>query len=386
LLAALTLVFPAFARAESYSCRDDGTPIERILANLDSQADASQKQWQSYENLARLHALAYAQKTQARSDCWRTWRIDQRVNQGVATGPQQPDVIPPVDAEERTNAERHLSSAIELYAQAIRLAPDMPLPRLGHAWTLQQAGRVGEAVAEYRQAIALAWPGDRQANDRGLFEPGRSPLWLSGFVFITEEAARFLIPLLDAHRDGAEIATLRQQTAFIAAGPRAISPIVMPLRRDATLTDLLDDKARVTFDLDGFGARTWTWVTPDAGWLVFDPKGSKRITSGLQLFGNVTFWLFWETGYDALRALDDDGDGRLCGEELAGLAIWRDLNGDGISQPDEVRPLSAWGISELSVSYEGDEENSDVLAWSAAGVRFTDGSVRPTYDVLLHAH
>src|SRR6188508_2586402 len=112
----------------------------------------------------------------------------------------------------------------------------------------------------------------------------------------------------------------------IARGPRAISPIVVPLFRDATVNDLLDDTARITFDLDGFGPRTWTWVTPDAGWLVFDPRETGRITSGLQLFGNVTFWLFWDTGYDALRALDDDGDGRLRGDELVGLAIWRDVN------------------------------------------------------------
>ena len=157
-------------------------------------------------------------------------------------------------------------------------------------------------------------------------------------------------------------------------------------RRDASLNDLIDDTARVRFDLDGFGPRAWTWITSDAGWLVFDPKGSKRITSELQLFGNVTFWLFWENGYDALRALDDDGDGRLRGEELAGLAIWRDVNGDGVSQPDEVKPLSAWGISELSVQYAGDDEDPDVLASSVAGVRFTDGTVRATYDVLLHAH
>jgi hypothetical protein len=205
-------------------------------------------------------------------------------------------------------------------------------------------------------------------------------------VVITEEAARFLLPLLNPVSDAAEIATLRERATFVAQRPRAISPIVVPLRRDATVTDLLDDKARVTFDVDGFGPRTWTWITTDAGWLVFDPKGKKQITSGLQLFGNVTFWLFWENGYAALRALDDNEDGSLRGAELAGLAIWRDANGDGISQPDEVEALAAWGITELSVSYVSDDEDPDVLASSDAGVRFADGTVRPTYDVLLHTH
>jgi hypothetical protein len=260
--------------------------------------------------------------------------------------------------------------------------------RLGYAWTLQQAGRNGDAIAAYRQTVALAWPSDREQNDRRVNTDGTPFFTLGawpGTRFITEEAARFLIPLLDAQKDAVEIATLRERTAFIAKGPRGISPIVIPLRHDATLEDLLDPSARVSFDLDGFGARAWTWITPDAGWLVFDPHGTGRITSGLQLFGNVTFWLFWNTGYDALHALDDDGNGALRGQELAGLAVWRDANADGVSQPDEVRSLAALGIVELSTRHVTEDENDDVLAYAPGGARFDDGSTRTTYDVLLHS-
>ena len=178
---------------------------------------------------------------------------------------------------------------------------------------------------------------------------------------------------------------MRERMAFIAKGPRAISPIIIPLRRDATLADLVDRSARVSFDLDGFGPRTWTWITPDAGWLVFDPYDTSRITSGLQLFGNVTFWLFWNTGYDALQALDDDGDGLLREEELAGLAVWRDANADGVSHPGEVVSLAAAGIIELSTRHVGEDEDDDVLAYAPLGVRFSDGSARNTYDVLLYS-
>ena len=69
-----------------------------------------------------------------------------------------------------------------------------------------------------------------------------------------------------------------------------------------------------------------------------------------------------------------------------GLASWRDLNADGVSQPDEVAPLDSWGVNALSVSYRGGDEDLDVLASSVAGARFSDGTVRPTYDILLHAH
>ena len=116
-----------------------------------------------------------------------------------------------------------------------------------------------------------------------------------------------------------------------------------------------------------------------------DPLGEGRITSGLQLFGNVTFWAFWQNGYHALRALDDDGDGELLGAELRGLSLWHDRDLDGVSDRGEVRPVTAWGITGLSTRYEFDSTHPLEIPWSRAGVRFADGTVRPTWDVVLRA-
>jgi len=72
------------------------------------------------------------------------------------------------------------------------------------------------------------------------------------------------------------------------------------------------------------------------------------------------------------------------------LAIWegreRDANSNGISEPGEVTPLAAWAIVELSCEAEGPGAGDDpklVKAFSPAGVRFSDGTTRPTYDVVL---
>jgi hypothetical protein len=149
--------------------------------------------------------------------------------------------------------------------------------------------------------------------------------------------------------------------------------------------DLLDVNARVAFDVDGQrrGA-AWSWITPEAGWLVHDRAGQGKITSGLQLFGNVTFWMFWDNGYQALAALDDNADGKLAGAELAGLAIWRDANSNGASEPGEVRPLAEYGIVALSCRAQPDRERAEtVAAWSPSGVQFRDGTTRPTYDLVL---
>ena len=58
---------------------------------------------------------------------------------------------------------------------------------------------------------------------------------------------------------------------------------------------------------------------------------------------------FWADGFEALRALDDNRDGELTGGELGGLALWRDEDGDGVSDPGEVLPANVHGIAGLSV-------------------------------------
>ena len=64
-------------------------------------------------------------------------------------------------------------------------------------------------------------------------------------------------------------------------------------------------------------------------------------------------------------------------------ALWHDRNGNGVSERGEVRPVAAWGIAALSTSWRFDAMHPHEIPWSRAGVRFTDGTVRPTWDVVL---
>ena len=113
------------------------------------------------------------------------------------------------------------------------------------------------------------------------------------------------------------------------------------------------------------------------------PVETGKITSGLQLFGNVTFWCFWDNGYQALASLDDNGDGVTSGAELHGLALWHDVNGNGICDPGEVRPLSYHGIVGLSCQWQTDSQHPDRIAYSPRGVVFQNGATRPTFDLIL---
>jgi tetratricopeptide (TPR) repeat protein len=360
-------------RAESILYDIYNVPLDRLVANLEAAIATEPKNADLLVNLARVHIMAFALKTTTIP-----------VIRGMETkGPasrwlrenEQPEVTPIVDPAARKEAADHLAKAIRRYQEAVALAPDNAIARLGLAWAYQQSKDLPKAVAAYRAAIEVAWPRERDRTA------------IMGWLSVTEEASRYLVPLLDPAKDKEEIAKLRGYSERLEKMARAITPIAIPLGSRLSVEELVDRSAVVAFDADGSGLRrSWTWITPEAGWLVFDPHQRRQIQSGLQMFGSVTFWLFWDDGYQAMSSLDDDGDGRLRGPELAGLAIWRDANGNAVSEPGEVASLAAWNIVELSCEAAGpgpDDDPKVVTAFSPTGVRFADGTTRPTYDIIL---
>lgn len=346
-------------------------PLEALLANLEKIAAKEAKNAGVRVNLARAHAMAYALKT----DSAQVWKG--REKNGVWFG-HTPAHVPfqvkkAADPAKAKEARAHLEQAIAWYEEALKVDGKNLTAALGLAWCLDQAGLRMKAVASYRQVIEEGWAKE------GAMKFG--PL---GGNYVTAEAAGYLLPLLDKEKDGEEIAALKEKIARLKRLPRPITPIAVPLRDGLRAADLADPEARVRFDADGTALpRRWTWITPDAAWLVHDPKGTGRIDSALQLFGNVTFWMFWEDGYQALSVLDRDGDGWLTGAELTGLALWHDADGDGISGPGEVRPLLAYGIVALACRGIPDTNHPDRHLHAPVGVRFRDGSSRPTFDLLL---
>jgi hypothetical protein len=344
-------------------------PVSRLVENIERQLRAKPENVKLHLNLARLYAMAYALKVTE--------------HDGVVVGPERleawfgyfPRTIPgstrPAPSREhQERARADLARAVQKYSEVVSLAPNNFIARLGHAWTLEQSDDTTGAIAEYRKAVELAWPID--SKEDGFFNDP-----------VTVEAASRLLELLNPTTDARELESLRQKVTEIGRKGRRITPISIPL----TPADRppLDPSARVLFDADGSGIlKRWTWIEKDAGWLVYDADGTGEVTSALDWFGSVTFWLFWSNGYEALRALDDNGDGELRGAELRNLAIWHDRNQNGVSEKGEVRPLAAHGIAALSCAYQlGD--GVDVTAYSARGVVFGDGTTRPSYDVILRS-
>ncbi|HYN07711.1 MAG TPA: tetratricopeptide repeat protein [Vicinamibacterales bacterium] len=371
----IIVVLSAALAGESIGVDVQNVPVERVIANLERQVRERPADADLRVSLARVHAMAFAEKRTAipTASYAGTTKVTVPWVSHFVPDFHQFEVKASDDLKVTAVAREHLTKAIARYREALELAPAHQVAKMGLGWTLSQTGDRAGAVAVLRDLISQSLDKDRRGVDV-----------MAGFRSITEEAARYLIPLLDPEHDRAEIDRLRAAAKELARQPRPITPIAVPLRDRMRAQDIVNPQASVPFDLDGSALpQRWTWIRPTAAWLVFDKRGTGSITSGLQLFGSVTFWLFWHHGYDALRSLDDDGDGRIARGELAGLALWHDRNSDGRSDRGEVRPVPDWGIVSLSCEYHFDTHHPDEIAMSPRGVTFRDGTTRATFDLVL---
>jgi len=159
---------------------------------------------------------------------------------------------------------------------------------------------------------------------------------------------------------------------------RIVTPVIFSLEQNKKLRELLESQKPVQFDLDGDGLKeTWPWVKPTTGILVWDPENKAQITSGIQLFGSVSWWMFYEDGYKALNALDDNRDGTLTESELDGIRVWFDRNSNGISEKDEVVNLNELQIISIGTIATGTQNG---MSLCETGIKFSDGKTIATYD------
>lgn len=401
----LVLLLARFEAAAMFMIHETtNVPIARVFTNLQQRLATNASDYQLHYQLARLHAMAASTNLSE----VRVQEDDAAVQFGYPGSdngtpePRSRSYMAKTNAPVGAKHLGHLTNAIAHYEVAIKLMKKstnadevrwLILPtQLGYAWCLEKAGRRQEALDGYRKVLAMAWRqevmGDFNLDEwvkgvwsdvQSLKNPihARSRGYIGPGVCFSEESIGYLLRLLDPVKDAGEIADLKDRQQKLQSMGRAVTPILIPLA-DLPLEELVDSHAQVSFDLDGSGLpRRWGWITPNAAWLVYDADAQGRITSGLQLFGSVTFWIFWRDGYQALGSLDDNGDGLLKGNELRGLALWRDVNSNGRSESGEVRPLSEWGVQQLNCC---NEPLAPGVRWSARGVQLTNGVVRPSYD------
>ncbi|MBS0265809.1 MAG: VCBS repeat-containing protein, partial [Planctomycetes bacterium] len=105
------------------------------------------------------------------------------------------------------------------------------------------------------------------------------------------------------------------------------------------------------FDLTGSGVSTPTaWLAPSDGWLFIDLSSGGQVTREEMIFSLTVPSA--TSDLDALRiAYDSNHDNVLDASDAqwSNFKVWRDLNQDGISTPNEIQTLTDAGIAALDL-------------------------------------
>ncbi|MDR0434694.1 MAG: hypothetical protein LBH21_06490 [Gracilibacteraceae bacterium] len=112
----------------------------------------------------------------------------------------------------------------------------------------------------------------------------------------------------------------------------------------------------VRFDMNADGrASAVAWIGGDDAFLAMDLNGNGVIDDGNELLSDQTplaggGYLY---GYNALRLFDENGDELIDASDAAyaPLLAWRDQNGDGVSQAEELLSLAEIGVASLRFGF-----------------------------------
>lgn len=152
----------------------------------------------------------------------------------------------------------------------------------------------------------------------------------------------------------------------------------------------MSDMALVQFPLDPARQGWWyTWKASEKSpLLVYDPKRTRSVKSGSQLFGNHTFGgpqtaslspegfrgrPLWKHGYEALATLDENGDGEISGPELEVFALWFDKDRDGKVDSGEIKALSEVDVTALYYTPDSEKETGKDIYATRGYKRMVDG-------------
>ena len=145
--------------------------------------------------------------------------------------------------------------------------------------------------------------------------------------------------------------------AWTISALRTISPLLLDMDGDGKIQASggqwlphrkLHKERMAFFDFHGDNFPVlMEWPGPQDG-ILCEPPSNGQI-DGSHLFGTATGF---RHGYEALKTKDSNGDGKIKGAELNGLAVWMDSNSDARVQQGEVRSLAQHQISELSLKHK----------------------------------
>jgi len=168
----------------------------------------------------------------------------------------------------------------------------------------------------------------------------------------------------------------------------ARTPLAFDLTDQGVRT--LSIEAGVLFDIDADGDQDQVaWIDVSMAYLVNDLNANGNVDSGAELFGDATRLSNGSAasdGFEALASLDLNEDGWIDAEDdvFSKLALWRDANSNGISEPGELTTLNEQGI--FRVSTMGNDQwtwDGDNIVGAVAEFQRGDGSDGLVADIWL---
>jgi len=148
-----------------------------------------------------------------------------------------------------------------------------------------------------------------------------------------------------------------------------------------------------SFDLVGVGLSLGhDWVSAATPWLVLDRNGNDSVDDGSELFGSMTRLVSGDRaahGFAALAELDENLDAAITPEDprFDELLLWRDLDQNRESSPNELRPLADSGVRELSLRYARSPRcTATSCEVERAGFQFLDPLGREQRGTLIDVH
>jgi VCBS repeat-containing protein len=166
-----------------------------------------------------------------------------------------------------------------------------------------------------------------------------------------------------------------------------LAPIILDLDGDGVEMRSIG-KSRARFDMNGDGVADDTgWTGKGDGFLVIDRNGDGRIAGPSELS-----FLAEKAGarsdLEALSALDSNRDGKLDSGDsrFAELQVWRDADGDGVTDAGELKSLADHGIASIGLagqSARGEASIGDNILLATATFTRTDGSLGTVGDAAL---
>lgn len=106
----------------------------------------------------------------------------------------------------------------------------------------------------------------------------------------------------------------------------------------------------VLFDITGDGSKDLVeWLVGPNDGLLVTPE-SKTVESALDLFGTAGGF---SNGFEKLKLYDKDNNGFVEAKELKGFKLWIDKNMNAKVDNGELKDISEFGISKISVNHNG---------------------------------